>query len=136
MTQTSRFTERCVVIVQGLLTMETNPPLPNGGGGFVDYAFVSLHCLRIHLDTSYHMTIDLLKEMLQITGKIGPDTADPSAPSTLCEALGRIETSLCRVLTAHHRRDRGTAPVPRRLCTSGTRGHPPRRPPYLYSPSR
>ena len=36
---------------------------PEGGGGFADYALVSLHCLRIYLDASYRMTIDLLKEM-------------------------------------------------------------------------
>ena len=60
--------------------------------------FVSLHCLRIYLDTSYRMTIDLLKEMPQITGEIGLDAADLPAPSTLCKALDRIEMSLCRVL--------------------------------------
>jgi IS5 family transposase len=44
------------------------------------------------------MTIDLLKEMPQITGEIGLDAADLPAPSTLCKALDRIEMSLCRVL--------------------------------------
>ncbi|MFC7325890.1 hypothetical protein ACFQMF_15075 [Halorubrum rutilum] len=49
---------------------------PEGGGGFVDYALVSLHRLRIYLDSSYRMTIDLLKEMSQITGEIGLNAAD------------------------------------------------------------
>ncbi|EMA54729.1 ISH9-type transposase ISHwa3 [Halococcus thailandensis JCM 13552] len=44
------------------------------------------------------MTIDLLKEMPQITREIGLDAADLPAPSTLCKALDRIEMSLCRVL--------------------------------------
>ena len=44
------------------------------------------------------MTIDLLKEMPQITGKIGLNAADLPAPSTLSKALDRIEMSLCRVL--------------------------------------
>ncbi len=44
------------------------------------------------------MTIDLLKEMPQITGEIGLDTADLPAPSTLCKAFDRIEMSVCRVL--------------------------------------
>ena len=56
--------------------MEMNPPPPDGGGGFADYAFVSLHCLRIYLDTSYRMIIDLLKERPQITGEIGRIEAD------------------------------------------------------------
>ena len=41
------------------------------------------------------MTIDLLKEMPQITGEIGLDAADLPAPSTLCKALDRVEMSLC-----------------------------------------
>ncbi len=44
------------------------------------------------------MTIDLLKEMPQITGEIGLDAADLLAPSTLCKAFDRIEMSVCRVL--------------------------------------
>jgi len=32
---------------------------------------VPLCCLRIYLDTSYRMTVDPLKELPQITGKIG-----------------------------------------------------------------
>ncbi len=71
---------------------------PNGGGGFADYALVSLHCLRIYLDTTYRMTIDLLKEMPQILREIGLNAADLPASSTLCKALDRIEMSLCRVL--------------------------------------
>jgi IS5 family transposase len=98
MTQISRFTERCVVIAQRVTGDGDESAAPNGGGGFADYAFVSLHCLRIYLDTSYRMTIDLLKEMPQITGEIGLDAADLPAPSTLCKALDRIEMSLCRVL--------------------------------------
>lgn len=46
------------------------------GGGFADDTLVSLHCLRIYLDTSYRMMIDLLKEMPQITGEIGLTAAD------------------------------------------------------------
>ena len=98
MTQISRFTERCVVVAQRVTGDGDESAAPNGGGGFADYAFVSLHCLRIYLDTSYRMTIDLLKEMPQITGEIGLDAADLPAPSTLCKALDRIEMSLCRVL--------------------------------------
>jgi len=44
------------------------------------------------------MTIDLLKEMPQITGEIGLDVADLPAPSTLCKAFDQISMSVCRVL--------------------------------------
>ena len=98
MTQISRFTERCVLVAQNVTGDGGESAAPNGGGGFADYALVSLHCLRIYLDTSYRMTIDLLKEMPQITREIGLDAADLPAPSTLCKALDRIEMSLCRVL--------------------------------------
>ena len=98
MTQISRFTDRCVVVAQRVTGDGDESAAPNGGDGFADYAFVSLHCLRIYLDTSYRMTIDLSKEMPQITGEIGLDAADLPAPSTLCKALDRIEMSLCRVL--------------------------------------
>jgi IS5 family transposase len=98
MTQISRFTEEVVPVVKRVTGDGDESAAPDGGGGFADYALVSLHCLRIYLDTSYRMTIDLLKEMPQITGEIGLDAADLPAPSTLCKALDRIEMSLCRVL--------------------------------------
>jgi IS5 family transposase len=47
------------------------------------------------------MTIDLLKEMPQITGEIGLDAADLPASSTLCKAFDQIEMSVCRVLLRH-----------------------------------
>ena len=98
MTQISRFTEEVVPVAQRVTGDGDESAAPDGGGEFADYAFVSLHCLRIYFDTSYRMTIDLLKEMPQITREIGLDAADLPAPSTLCKALDRIEMSLCRVL--------------------------------------
>lgn len=98
MTQISCFTERCVSIAQRVTGAQGESAAPNGGGGFADYALVSLHCLRIYLDTSYRMTINLLKEMPQITGEIGRIKADLPAPSTLCKAFDRISISVCRVL--------------------------------------
>lgn len=44
------------------------------------------------------MTIDLLKEMPQITGEIGRVEADLPSASTLCKAFDRISMSVCRVL--------------------------------------
>ncbi|SDN52193.1 hypothetical protein SAMN05192554_1556, partial [Haloarchaeobius iranensis] len=90
MTQISRFTGEIVPIAQVVTGDGDESAAPQGGGGFADYALVSLHCLRIYLDTSYRMTIDLLKEMPQITGEIGLSKADLPAPSTLCKAFDRI----------------------------------------------
>ncbi|WP_435094995.1 IS5/IS1182 family transposase [Halorubrum sp. N11] len=98
MTQISRFIGEVVPVAQRVTGDGGESAAPEGGGGFADYALVSLHCLRIYLDTSYRMTIDLLKEMPQITGEIGLNAADPPAPSTLCKAFDWISMSVCRVL--------------------------------------
>ncbi len=98
MTQISRFTGEIVSIAQRIAGDEDESAAPEGGGGFADHTLVSLHCLGIYLDTSYRMTIDLLKEMPQITAEIGLRTADPPSPSTLCKAFDRISMSVCRVL--------------------------------------
>ena len=98
MTRISRFTGEIVPIAQVVTGDGDESAAPEGGGGFADYALVSLHCLRIYLDTSYRMTIDLLKEMPQITGEIGLSTADLPSPSTLCKAFDRIDMSICQVL--------------------------------------
>jgi len=98
MTKISRFTERCVSIAQRVTGERGESAAPDGGGGFAEYTLVSIHCLRIYLDASYRMTIDLLKEMPQITGEIGLDVADLPHPSTVCKAFDRIEMNVCRVL--------------------------------------
>jgi len=98
MTQISRFTGEIVPIAQRVTGERGESAAPDGGGGFAEYTLVSIHCLRIYLDASYRMTIDLLKEMPQITGEIGLDVADLPHPSTVCKAFDRIEMSVCRVL--------------------------------------
>jgi hypothetical protein len=37
----------------------TNLPPQKGGSGFTDATMISIHCIRIYLDTTYRMTIDL-----------------------------------------------------------------------------
>jgi len=98
MTQISRFIKEVVPVAQRVTGDGDESAAPDGGGGFADYALVSFHCLRIYLNTSYRMTIDLLKEMPQITGEIGLSAADLSVPSTLCKAFDRISMTVCRVL--------------------------------------
>jgi len=98
MTQISRFIGEVVPVAQSVTGDGDESAAPEGGGGFADYAFVSLHCLRIYLDTSYRMTIDLLMEMPQIIGEIGLEAADLPHPSTLCKAFDDMSMSVCRVL--------------------------------------
>jgi len=98
MTKISRLIGEVVPIAQRVTGDGDESAAPDGGGGFADYAYVSLHCLRIYLNTSYRMTIDLLKEMPQIIGEIGLEAADLPHPSTLCKAFDRISMSVCRVL--------------------------------------
>ena len=59
----SRFTERCVWIAKRVSDDTDEPAAPEGGGGFPNYVMIPLHCLRIYLDTTYRMTIDLLREI-------------------------------------------------------------------------
>jgi IS5 family transposase len=97
-TQISRFTDRCVWLANRVADDADEPAAPEGGGGFADHAMISLHCLRIYLNKSYRMTIDLLKEMPRICREIGLEPADLPHPSTLCLAFERIEMQVCRVL--------------------------------------
>jgi IS5 family transposase len=98
MTQISRFIGEVVPVAKRVTGDGDESAAPEGGGGFADYAFVSLHCLRIYLDTSYRMAIDLLKERPKIIGEIGLKAADLPHPSTLCKAFDDMSMSVCRVL--------------------------------------
>ena len=49
MSEVSRFTERAVTLAQNAVGERGESAAPDGGGGFADYAVVSLHCLRVHL---------------------------------------------------------------------------------------
>ncbi len=93
-----RFIGEVVPVAQNVTGDRDESAATFRGGGFADCALVSLHCLRIYLDASYRMTIDLLKEMTQITGEIGRAEADLPSPSTLCKAFNRISMSVCQVL--------------------------------------
>ena len=47
------------------------PADPEGGGGFAEWAMLTLQALRIELGKSYRQTIDLLSEMPGILEEIG-----------------------------------------------------------------
>ena len=95
---TTRFTEQVVSLAESYCDDADEPAAPNGGGRFADHATISLHCLRIFLEKSYVMTLDLLATMTPILREIGLDAADLPDPSTLCKAFDRITIDVWRVL--------------------------------------
>jgi len=107
----SRFTERVSFALKRTADDWDEPAAPEGGGGFTDAAMISIHCLRIYLDTTYRMIIDLLKEMPQISREIGLETADLPHPSTLCLAFDRIEMAVCRTLLQQSADLHDTGPI-------------------------
>jgi IS5 family transposase len=98
MTPISRFTSEIVSIAQFVTGDGDESAVPVDGGGFTDYTLASLYCLRIYLNISCRMRINLLKKMPQTIGEIGRAKADLPLLSTLCKAFGRISMSICRVL--------------------------------------
>lgn len=53
MSKISRFTEKVVTLAQNAVDEQGEVAAPKGGGGFADYAVVSLHCLRVYLEKSW-----------------------------------------------------------------------------------
>lgn len=59
---------------------------------------VSLHCLRLHIEESYRVTVDYLKEMPWITGEIGLDTTNLPHYTTFCDWFDKIKIRVIRLL--------------------------------------
>ncbi len=98
MSKISRFTTKAVTLAKNVVGGRGEVAAPEGGGGFADYALVSLHCLRIYLDESYRNTLDLLSEMSHILAEIGLEEGDLSDHSTLVKAFDKFEMKVWRVL--------------------------------------
>ncbi|MDL0131518.1 IS5 family transposase [Halobacterium salinarum] len=98
MSKISRFTSKAVQLAKNAVGGRGEVAAPEGGGGFADYAVVSLHCLRVYLEKSYRETLDLLSEMQHILGEIGLEPVDLPHHSTLVKWFDRIKTALWRVL--------------------------------------
>ena len=94
----SRFTIKAVTLAKNVVGGRGEVAALEGGGGFADYALVSLHCLRVYLDESYCNALDLLSEMPHILGGIGLEEGDLPDHSTLVKAFGRFEMKVWRVL--------------------------------------
>jgi len=98
MSKISRFTSKAVTLAKNAVGGRGEVAAPEGGGGFADYALVSLHCLRIYLDESYRNALDLLSEMPHILAEIGLEEGDLPHHSTLVKAFDRFKMKLWRVL--------------------------------------
>ncbi|WP_254809727.1 IS5 family transposase [Natronosalvus amylolyticus] len=98
MSKISRFTSKAVSLAKNAVGGRGEAAAPEGGGGFADYAVVSLHCLRIYLEKSYREALDLLSEMPHILAEIGLEAGDLPHHSTLVKAFDRFEMEVWRVL--------------------------------------
>jgi len=101
MSKISRFTSRCVSLAKKATGDRGEPAAPQGGGGFADWTMVSLHCLRIYLEKSYRMTLDLLSEMPGIVGQVGLMVADLPDFTTLNKSFDRLKMHVWRALLRH-----------------------------------
>ncbi len=98
MSKISRSTGKVVTLAKNAVGGRGEVAASQGGGGFADYAVLSLHCLRIYLEKSYREAFDLLSEMPQILAEIGLDAADLPHHSTLVKIFDRIKMAVWLVL--------------------------------------
>ncbi|EMA35284.1 transposase IS4 family protein [Halobiforma lacisalsi AJ5] len=64
-------TRESVTKAKNVVENPDEPADPEGGGGFAEWAMLTLQALRIELGKSYRQTIDLLSEMPGILEEIG-----------------------------------------------------------------
>ena len=79
----TRLIEELVSLAKSYSVDADEPAAPESGGRFAEWAMISLHGLRIFLEKSYVMTLDLLETMTQILDVIGIEADDLPHPSTL-----------------------------------------------------
>ena len=65
------FTRECVAKAKSVVVNPDEATDPEEGGGFAEWAMLTLQALRIELGKSYRQTIDLLSEMPGILDEIG-----------------------------------------------------------------
>ncbi len=96
MSKISRFTGKVVTLAKSAVGSRGEVAALRGGGGFADYAVVSLHCLRIYLEKSYREALDLLSEMPQILAEIGLDIDREKYWEQLSEVVPLQESAISR----------------------------------------
>jgi len=65
------FTRITVAKAKSVVANPDEPADPERGGGFADWAMLTLHALLIELGKSYRVTVDLLSEMPGVLDEIG-----------------------------------------------------------------
>ncbi|MDS0261991.1 IS5 family transposase, partial [Haloarcula sp. S1CR25-12] len=65
------FTRVTVAKSKSVVANPDEPADPEGGGGFAEWAMLTLHALRIELAKSYRVALDLLSEMPGVLDEIG-----------------------------------------------------------------
>ena len=65
------FTRVTVSNAKSVVTKPAEPADPEGGGGFAEWAMLTVHALRIELAKSYRVAVDLLSEMPGVLEEIG-----------------------------------------------------------------
>ncbi len=91
MSKISLFTGKVVTLTKSAVGDRGESAATLRGGGFADYAVISLPCLRIYLEKSYCEALDLLSEMPEILAEISLLKADFPDHSTLVKAFDRIK---------------------------------------------
>ena len=71
LTEFRLFTRECVTKAKEVVENPDELADPEGGGGFAEWAMLTLQALRIELGKSYRQTVDLLREMPGILDEIG-----------------------------------------------------------------
>jgi IS5 family transposase len=65
------FTRVTVAKAKSVVANPDEPADPSGGGGFAEWAMLTVHALRIELGKSYRVAVDLLSEMPGVLEEIG-----------------------------------------------------------------
>ena len=65
------FTRATVAKAKAVAADPDEPADPERGGGFAEWAMLTLHALRIELGKSYRVAVDLLSEMPGVLAEIG-----------------------------------------------------------------
>jgi IS5 family transposase len=97
MSKISRFIKKVATLAKNAVGERGEVAAPEGGGGFADYALVSLYCLQIYPDASYRNALDLLSDMPHILTEIGLEEGDLTDHSTLVKAFERFQIKVWRV---------------------------------------
>lgn len=96
----TRFVETCVQLAKETVVGRPAPALRRGEGGFADWVILSVLCLREREGETFRSVVDKLKVIGPVRERLGLTLSDLPDPSTVCKAMDRLTTALCRRLLA------------------------------------